>query len=184
MRTVLALSIAMVASSVLTFGQRPPNPLPKIDPYTQGEPEQLAQLPVGQGRHDQKDAVGAHESGITDIIGRDGEIFAKRRKLDGAASGPKVRRRAPEMVDIGEYRQTRCTACRVLGCDGCWIEVGWWLGRMIEMVEAVLTPNQRCAVPVSERLAGVCWHVVQRQTNAAVVGPVRARAMRRADIVE
>ena len=60
-----------------------------------GQRLQLARLGVGQRRHDQQDAVGAHRAALEHLPGIEDEILAQHRQVDGRARRLQMRRRCP-----------------------------------------------------------------------------------------
>ena len=67
---------------------------------------------VGQGGHDQQDAVGAHRAAFVDLPGVEDEVLAQHRQIDGGAGGAQMRRGCPgnaarRSAPTGRWRRRR-----------------------------------------------------------------------------
>ena len=67
----------------------------------------LAQLRIGQRRHDEQDAVGAREPRFENLVAVDDEILAQQRQLGAGPRRAQIGEAAAKIRRIGQHRKTR-----------------------------------------------------------------------------
>ena len=76
-----------------------------VEPELGGERVQVAQLALVERGDDEQHAVGAHQPGVADVEGGDGEVLAQHGQLRAGARRREVGRRPAEELPVGEHRE-------------------------------------------------------------------------------
>ncbi len=95
-----------------------------VEPDATRQIFKIAGFVVGEGGHDQQNAIGADGAAFMHLPGVEDEILAQDRQADGGARGFEMRHGALEIRAVGQHREANRTAVLIGAGDRRGVEIG------------------------------------------------------------